>query len=142
VPADSFTHTAHSTASPEAILNALEEAATWRGVGPIDDVWGETAVDGRLDAFRWRARAAGRTWEGTARRIASEASSVALALDASEIAGTITVDIAPSDTGGSELTARLEARSKGVLAGMFWGVIADTLRSGLPGQVDEFAAGF
>ncbi len=40
------------------------------------------------------------------------------------------------------MTVTLAAQSKGMLAGMFWGVVADALRRGLERQVEAFAARF
>ena len=39
------------------------------------------------------------------------------------------------------MTVTLTARSRSLLAGMFWGVVSDALERGLPRQVDRFAAG-
>ncbi len=140
MPADTFSHTATSAAPAAAILDALERAETWRGIGPIDQVWEEHHDGGTLASFRWQARAAGRSWEGTATRVDAPGDSVRFALDSSEVSGTITVHTAPGDT-GTEIAVGLEARSKGMLAGMFWGVISDALRRGLPDQVEAFASG-
>ena len=119
-----------------------QDPETWKGVGPIDDVWDATHDDDLLASFRWSARAAGRSWEGTAARVAdTHAPSMSLVLDSPEVAGRITIDLAANGE-GTDLTVTLVARSKGLLAGMFWGVISDALGSGLPGQVDEFGSRF
>lgn len=142
MPSDTFSHTTTATASLDDIYAALQDPATWRGVGPIDDVWDATHDDDSLASFRWSARAAGRSWEGTAERISdAHAPSMALLLDSPEIAGRITIDLAANGA-GTDLTVTLLTQSKGLLAGMFWGVIADALRSGLPRQVDEFGGRF
>ena len=102
--------------------------------------WGPTPFS--IHRYRWRARAAGRTWEGTALRTAGEPDrSVTLDLDSSEIGGAITMEVEPTGT-GSELTVTLYARSKGLLAGVFWGVVSDAIGSGLPRQVEEFGERF
>lgn len=142
MPSDTFTHTTTVAAGPDAIDAALQDPATWEGLGPIDEVWDATHDGTTLMSFRWRARAAGRTWDGTALRTAGEvARSVTLDLDSPEIGGAITIDIAPAGD-GSELTVTLYARSKGFLAGMFWGVVSDAIGTGLPRQVDEFGERF
>lgn len=143
MPSETFVHSAVAAAVPAAILGALERAETWRGIGPIDEVWDEThAGDGTLTGFRWSARAAGKSWEGTAARAASKESTLAFDLDASEITGTITVSVVAENDSHSTISVQLAAQSRGVLAGMFWGVVADALRSGLARQVEEFARQF
>jgi hypothetical protein len=140
VPEATFRHTATTAASRADVLASLESADTWRGIGPIDRVWDEVHDGHSLAGFRWSARAAGRSWEGRARRIAAPEGAMALDLDSPEMAGTITVTAATNGD-GTDLEVALMARSKGALAGMFWGVISDALRRGLPDQVEAFAEG-
>ena len=142
MPSDTFSHTVTVSATPESIYSALQHPDTWRGIGPIDDVWDATHEGDRLAGFKWSARAAGKSWEGTARRGTDRATGeMTLDLDSSEIAGTIAVTLEPEGD-STALTIKLSARSKGLLAGMFWGVVADTLRKGLPTQVEAFSQQF
>jgi hypothetical protein len=142
VPSDTFSHTTSVAADAATIYRALQEPETWKGIGPIDDVWDATHDDDQLTAFRWSARAAGRSWEGTAERVTGDSPpSMALGLDSPEVSGRITVVVTPNGD-SSEMTVTMVARSKGLLAGMFWGVIADALSSGLPTQVDAFRSRF
>jgi hypothetical protein len=138
VPAESFTHAAVTTASAVEVQAALERAETWQGIGPIDAVWDASHSKNQLTRFRWSARAAGKSWEGTATRL--EGPDVAFDLAASEVEGRIQV-ATEQQLAGTRLSVTLEARSRGILAGMFWGVIADALRQGFSSQVEEFAAG-
>lgn len=138
MPAESFTHITVTDASTDQVHAALERADTWKGIGPIDSVWDATHADGRLTGFSWSARAAGKSWEGTATRLDSP--NVAFDLVASEVEGDIHVNTEEGAV-GTQISVTLEARSRGILAGMFWGVIADALRQGFPSQVEEFAAG-
>ena len=66
MPSDSFSHTTTVSASPDAVYSSLQDPDTWKGIGPIDEVWDATHDDGRLASFRWSARAAGRSWAGNA----------------------------------------------------------------------------
>lgn len=142
MPSDTFSHTVKIAATPESVAAALQVAATWKGIGPIDEVWDATHDDADLTGFRWSASAAGKSWEGTATRNDDrQPGTMTLDLDSSDIAGVLTVSYAPDD-GGTTLTVDLFARSKGVLAGMFWGVVTDALRSGLPGQIEAFGSQF
>lgn len=142
MPSDTFSHTVTVAASPESVAAALQVASTWKGIGPIDDVWDATHEGSDLTGFSWSARAAGKSWEGTATRgEETKPGTMTLDLDSSEIAGALTVSYAPDDR-GTALTVALFAESKGVLAGMFWGVVADALRRGLPNQIEEFGKQF
>jgi len=142
MPSDTFSHTVKVDAPPESVAKDLQVAATWKGIGPIDEVWDATHDGANLTGFRWSARAAGKSWEGTATRTDDKKTgTMTLDLDSSEIAGALTVSYVPVD-GGTALTVDLFARSKGVLAGMFWGVVADALRSGLPTQIEAFGRQF
>lgn len=141
MPSDTFSHSTTVSSPADAVITALQDPETWKGIGPIDSVWDARHDDGALSSFRWSARAAGRSWEGTAtRRPPRDGAAMTLGLDSPEVGGEISVALSPNGD-GTVLTVTMVARSKGLLAGMFWGVISDALRSGLPAQVEEFGAG-
>jgi len=139
MPPDRFTHSVDVPVDASVVWDALQDAGTWKGIGPIDEVWAATHdPDGTLSGYRWTATAAGQRWEGTARRMALEpGKSLRLALDSAEIVGAIEVSVEPA--GSTRLTVALEASPKGMLATMFWGVVRDALRRGTATQVEEFA---
>ena len=142
MPSDTFSHTVKVGATPESVAAALQVAATWKGIGPIDEVWDATHEGSNLTAFRWSAHAAGKSLEGTATRNEDHnPGTMTLDLDSSEFAGALTVSYTP-DEAGTALTVDLFVRSKSVLAGMFWGVVADGLRKGLPSQIEGFGSQF
>jgi carbon monoxide dehydrogenase subunit G len=62
-------------------------------------------------------------------------------IENSEITGVITV-ILSEDEPNTRITTTLTVESKGLLASMFFSVIADAIGSGLPRSVEEFAASF
>lgn len=142
MPSDTFSHTASANVTIGSVRSALQLAETWKGIGPIDEVW-EATYDGHdLAGFKWRARAAGKSWDGTAERVGNGSDSeVTFDLDSSEITGSITVSL-QTEGETTAITVSLFARSKGFLAGMFWGVVADALRKGLPTQVETFSQQF
>ena len=142
MPSSTFSHTAHASTPAMAIWTALQAAETWVGFGLMDAVTGAVVHEGRLVSFDWTATAGGSRHRGTAtvgESIPGE--HMVLELDSSEIAGTITVTLVP-DGDTTAMTVTLTARSRGLLAGMFWGVVSDALERGLPRQVDQFAARF
>jgi hypothetical protein len=141
VPEATFTHTAHAAASPVAIWQALQDAATWLGLGVMDSVSDPVVEAGRLVAFRWTATAAGTRHRGQSRTVAAvPGETMVLELDSSEVTGRLAVALAAAET-GTALTVTLTARPRGFLAGMFWGRISEALGWGLVAQVERFAAG-
>ena len=142
MPGDTFSHTADARAPIGDVWMALQEAETWAHIGPVNEVWDAEYDSDRLVAYRWSADAAGRRWEGTARVIeAIEGKSTSLALESPELKGTLTTSLLESGEGTS-ITVTLEARAVGMLATLFWGVVKQALGSGLPHQVEQFAATF
>ncbi|MEK7252866.1 MAG: hypothetical protein AAB198_06445 [Actinomycetota bacterium] len=104
----------------------------------MDTVTDPVIKDGRMVSFDWTAVAAGTRHKGTAVATESEEGvRMVLALDSSEITAEITVTLTPADA-GTAMTVTLTARSRGMLAGMFWGPVSDALHRGLVTQVDRF----
>jgi carbon monoxide dehydrogenase subunit G len=142
MPSATFTHTVTVAADATVIWRALQEAETWAGIGPIEEVWeAEHTPDGGLASYRWSADAAGRRWEGTAATTkADPLKAMVMALTTAEMRGTIAVTIAPEAEDVSNITVDLQAEATGMLATLFWGVISGAIRSGLPKQVQRFGA--
>ncbi len=140
MPISTFQHSATATASPDAIWAALQDAATWGGIGPIEKAWdAEHGEDGSLQSYRWSANAAGRTWKGTARITAAVAGeSMEMAIATKEIRGTIIITLTP-DGESTDVAVRLQAEPAGMMATLFWGAVRDTIASGFDRQVEEFA---
>lgn len=142
MPSDRFTHTTRVPADLATITSSLHDADTWRGIGPIDEIWDASHEGAHLASFRWSARAAGKSWKGTAEAVeGAPGDAITLRLKSPEVSGTLAVTLDGSED-GTLLTVTLDARSTGVLAGMFWAVIADTLRGGFARQVEEFGGRF
>jgi len=142
VPESTFAHTVRVAATPVAIWSALQDAETWLSLGMMDSVTDSVVRDGRLASFAWTALAAGTRHKGSALTTGCvEGERMVLALDSSELAGELGVTLVPAE-GGTAMTVSLTARSRGILAGMFWGVVSDALQQGLVTQVDGFAARF
>jgi hypothetical protein len=151
MPTATFTHTARTAASPAAVWAALQQAATWRGLGVMDSVSGEVVSQGSLVSFDWTAAVGATRHQGTARVTAAEPGArMVLALRATEVEGELEVVLRQGGDGGSGkptapttiLDVTLTARPRGLLGSMFWGKISQALGRGLPARVEEFAAGF
>ncbi len=112
----------------------------WIGVGPIEHVRDPAfTAEGYLDRYRWDATIAGRRWDGTATtRHAEPGRKMEIHLDSSEMAAVVTAQLTPGET-GTEMGVTIQARSKGMLSGLFWGVIDQTIRSSIKDQSKRFS---
>ena len=117
----------------------LQEAATWSGIGPVDEVWEPIhAADGTLESFRWSANVGPTKYKGTAVVAAADGPRhMKLSLESSEVRGSLVADIEGDDSWSLEVT--LEVISKGAMASLFFPIIAETIGRGLPEQVERFA---
>jgi hypothetical protein len=140
MPQMTVEHEATITADTGAVWSALQESGAWEGLGlEIVDV--ET-VDDRLVSFAWSARVAGESRPGTAEVVENHRGShMGLALDSGELAGTIAVSLTPLGA-NTAMNVRVAARSKGLLAALFWGPISEALSRGLPDFVERFTSRF
>lgn len=139
VPTASFTHQALLDAPVELVWERLQEAEAWAAIGPIERVW-EAAHDqsGALQSFRWSTRAAGRSIDGVARvSAATVGRRMVVDLETSEIAGSLEVVIA-----AAAIDVTLSLRAVGLLATMFFGIVAEAVGGGLEQHVEDFAAQF
>lgn len=140
MPSASFSHSVDLTRSPAEVWVTLQDAGTWSGIGPVDDVWEPThADDGTLESFQWSAHVGPTKYKGSAVIAATTAPShMALKLDSSELKGSLTADI--HDEESTRLAITLEVASKGAMGALFFPLIAEAIGRGLPEQVEEFAA--
>lgn len=139
MPQASFTHSVELTRPPNEVWVALQDAATWSGIGPVDDVWDPShAADGTLESFRWSAHVGPTKYKGTAVVAAADGPRhMKLNLDSSEVKGSLVADI-DGDSSPS-LAVTLEVVSKGAMASLFFPIIAEAIGRGLPEQVERFA---
>jgi carbon monoxide dehydrogenase subunit G len=144
MPRASFTHRAITPVPIDSVWKQLQLAETWANVGPVENVsHPEVDENGLLRSFRWRTTVATRHYNGTARVKASDPGHrMKLALDATEVYGSVEAVIEPSDDGGTRVTINLEVISRGTLSTLFFPVVKDTVARGLPEQVETFAAAF
>lgn len=140
MPAQSFTHSVIAHCDLDTAWRALQEPATWAAVGGVDDIHNARFdTDGRLLGYDFMVTAAGRRFRGSASTVeASPPRRMAVDIDSSEMTGTITVGLADANQ-SIQVTVTVDARSKGLLSGMFFGVIASAIGNGLPANVESFA---
>lgn len=119
---------------------ALQDAATWSGIGPVDDVWDPThADDGTLESFKWSAHVGPTRYKGSAViATAIPLSHMKLNLDSSELKGSLIAEIGNDQS--TRLAVTLEVASKGGMGALFFPLIAEAIGRGLPEQVEQFAS--
>jgi hypothetical protein len=137
--AASFSHRARVHASPQVVWDRLQQPDAWAQIGPIDEVWdAEVSPSAGLTTFRWSTRAAGRRYEGTASTShAVPGKLMVVDLITSEVQGSVTVTIEDA-----AIEVDMSLRPVGLLASVFFSVVADAVGGGLAGHVDQFAAQF
>lgn len=140
VPSESFEHRVSINATRATAWAHLQEATTWEALAGIERIHNVVHdADGHLVSYEFDAIAGGKRYPGTARVIERKnPERMVLRIDSSEIDGDITTTLA--DDHPLELTVGLRLRSKGLLSTMFFPVVAASVGSGFPRQVDEFAA--
>ncbi len=139
MPRASFSHSVEITRPPAEVWATLQDAATWSGIGPVDDVWEPThAADGTLESFQWSAHVGPTSYKGSAVvSVATAPRQMRLDLDSSELTGSLTADIEHKDS--TRLAVTLEVASKGGMGALFFPLIAEVIGRGLPEQVEAFA---
>jgi len=141
VPSAEFEHTVIAPTTCEVAWQQLQNSETWQGLAGVDEVFDtHHAPDGLLTAYRFRATAASQVYEGTATTVeAANPSKMVIDISTSEVTARITTNLAEVEEGVA-VSVKVLVRSKGFLSTLFFPVISQSLGSGLPKQVDAFAA--
>ena len=143
MPSQIFAHTAVAQVSPETVWATFDSPTTWESIGGIDRVYdARVSPTGQLEGFTFDTEVAGRKYVGTAtsaQRV--EGSLISWSVRNSEIKGRLRVELTETSP-GTQIEVTLEAESASFMSGMFFPVIANTIGSGLPAAVDDFAQGF
>ena len=112
----------------------------WRSVGPVQNLWDPTIEDGVLTGFQWSTNIGGVVYKGTGTSVNPQRPHhYELILDTSEMAGTISVELAAGNPGRTEVEVALELRSKGFLSSMFFPLLSRAIGNGLPAQIEDLA---
>ena len=140
MPSTSASHTVTIPRTSDALWVVLQRAETWANIGPVDRVWDPVhSADGQLASYRWSAQVVGKEYLGTANIVDSVAPSLMkLELDGGEVTGFLTATLTEHER-GTDVQVVLDVSSRGAMSAMFFPVIADAIRKGLPQQVDAFA---
>lgn len=141
MPSETFHHTARTDAPPETAWAALQRAETWAAIGGVEGV-SDVRHDERgiLRSYRFVARVGGTAYQGRAEtEHIEEPRAMTVNITSDHLDGRIEVTLS-GDGAGSEVAVRLTARSRGLLTGLAFPAIASAIGSGLPENVERFAA--
>jgi len=136
---DRFTHSVSVDTTPESAWQVLQQPETWGKIAGVERVYdARHSPDGVLRSYRFTVRAAGKAYEGTATTHDADAPTLmAVTIDTSEVIGTITVELAPTNPGGIDMTASLKMQARGILSALIFPLIAAAVGSGFAAQIDE-----
>jgi carbon monoxide dehydrogenase subunit G len=140
MPSEAFQAIATTTANREVAWEAMQQPEVWEGIAGVEQVTdAEFHPDGSLARFRLAASAAGRSYPGVAEVVeATPGRSMTLHLRTSELAATVALSLDVADE-GTRLTIDVEVRTTTFMASLFFPVVADVMRRGLPAAAEDFA---
>lgn len=140
MPSESFQATATTTSAPEIAWKAMQQPDVWEGIAGVEQVSDpEFQSDGSLARFRLAATAAGKSYPGAAEVVESiPGRSMTLRLSTSELAATVALSLESADE-GTLLTINVDIRTTTFMASLFFPVVADVMRRGLPTAAKDFA---
>jgi carbon monoxide dehydrogenase subunit G len=138
---DRFTHDAIAHVPRAEAWAALQRPEVWENIAGVQRVTNPRHDPaGLLAGYTFTVQAGPSTFRATAKTtIATPPEKMVLAIDSSEIKGTLTAMLANISERSTRVSVTVEIRAKGLLAQMFYPVVAQTVRTGLPSQVQAFA---
>jgi carbon monoxide dehydrogenase subunit G len=141
MPSSSFEHTINVDAPAAAVWDRLQDPEVWTALGPVQEVWDPVIEDGVLISFSWSTDIGGTTYEGTGSAVsANRPDRYDIALDTSQMKGTIGVALSPANQHRTDVNVTVELEPKGLLSSMFFPIVSRAIGDGLPDQVDALAA--
>jgi len=139
---DRFTHSVKVDADPAHAWTVLQDPETWGVIAGVERVYdAHHSPSGTLLDYKFTVAAAGRTYEGQARtHDADEPTLMTVTIDTSEVLGTITVELNPSNPGGIDMTASLKMQPKGLLSVVVFPIITRAVGGGFAEQIEAIGA--
>ena len=139
---DRFTHSAKVDADREHAWEVLQDPETWGLIAGVERVYdAHHFPNGTLRDYRFTVMTAGRAYEGIAKtHDADRPSLMAVTIDTSEVTGTISVELSPSNPGGTDMTASLKMQPKGLLSVVVFPIISKAVGNGFSEQIEAIAA--
>ena len=140
MPSATYRHVAPTPLTPAELWSLLQAPETWASIGPVQEVWDARHENGYLAGFKWSTAVGHTRYEGTAEaKVIDDGSKMTLHLTTVELVGALTAEVG-QDGAASRLGVTLAIESRGMLASLFFPAISRAVGSGLPEQVDDFAA--
>ncbi|MFZ0493091.1 MAG: SRPBCC family protein [Acidimicrobiia bacterium] len=139
---DRFTHGVKVDADLTHAWEVLQDPETWGLIAGVERVYdAHHFPNGALRDYKFTVRTAGRAYEGIAHtHDAHEPTLMAVTIDTSEVLGTISVELSPSNPGGTYMTASLKMHPKGLLSLVVFPIISMAVGNGFAEQIDAIAA--
>ena len=140
MPSEAFQATATTTSAPEISWTAMQQPDVWEGIAGVEKITDpEFHPDGSLARFRFGVTAAGKSYPGVAEVVESiPGDSMTLQLSTSELAATVALSLEGAAQ-GTHLRIHVNIRTTTFMAGLFFPVVADVMRRGLPTAAEDFA---
>ena len=138
---DTFSHQAIAAVPPKAAWSALQRPTVWEEVAGVEHVRNARHdADGLLLGYEFVVRAGPSSFDGTAETIeALVPTRMHLRISSPEISGSLITSLELVEDAQTLVTVAVEMRANGFLAQMFYPIVAQTVRTGLPAQVQAFA---
>jgi carbon monoxide dehydrogenase subunit G len=141
VSSQSFSHAATTTAPPAKVWDALQRPETWGSIGGVKQV--ERPLfdpEGNLTGYDFAVEIGGIDYSGRAFRTAVERErSMVMAIDSTQMTGSIAIDLAPVDV-GTRVRVEIGMTPNGFIATMAFPLIIRAVAGGFEETVEDFVA--
>lgn len=139
---DAFSQQAVANVAREDAWLALQRPTVWEEIAGVHQITRPRHdADGILLGYEFVVKAGPSSTNGTATTVDAVAPErMRLSIDSPEIAGVITTVLESPEALHTLVTVAVELRPKGLLAQIFYPIVAQAVRNGLAGQVRAFAA--
>lgn len=140
MPPDRFTHTITTTATPQRVWSALQEPETWGNIAGVDRVFDVVHdPEGVLRRYKFLATAGPRAYEGRSETVEVEAPRrMVVDVNTAEVVGSITATVEDCNPPETQVTVEVRLEARGMLAALFFPLVARAVGAGLPRHLDEF----
>ena len=138
---DAFIHQAVANVPPPDAWTALQHPSVWEDIAGVEQITdARHDRDGVLIGYRFVVKAGPSSVRGFAKTVEAIAPSrMRMSIESPEIVGEITTLLERIETERTLVTVSVEMRARGLLAQMFYPIVAQAVRTGLPAQVQAFA---
>lgn len=139
LPANTFTHQAITTATPDVVWRRLQQPQTWGAIGGVSRVENARYDNaGGLAGYRFVVNISGVDYRGTVNRTSMvEERQMVMSIESGQLKGMIGVQLHPLNP-GTRVKVSMTMRPNGFLGQMMFGVISKGVASGFDDAVENF----